>query len=259
MTIYFECLRGLSEKHPAEMAGDLMDALQGLSLRRHSRKLTRSIHSKAVSDLWKRRAELNDTIRYQWLQNLPGDSPARPDSYHGHGEWLHCLPGKWETTLLDPVFRLGLSQRLGYPAPGTGQRCGHTPPGGQTVPAHSRPIWATCCCTKGLHTRRHDRIRDLIARLARQAGLTATTDQAMLIPDQIQSDGQPAPGSVRPIHRADVHIIEPQGSELWLDVKIHTVNHDRSVAKEFLREELTKCSAYGQRETVSTYRRWTKA
>ena len=56
----------------------------------------------------------------------------------------------------------------------------------------------------------------------------------MLIPDQIQEHGQPAPGSVRPIHRADVHIIEPQGSELWLDVKIHTVNLDLNVAKELL-------------------------
>ena len=70
----------------------------------------------------------------------------------------------------------------------------------------------------------------------------------MLIPDQIQEDGQPAQGSVRPIHRADVHIIEPQSSELWLDVKIHTVGPDLSVAKELLREEMTKCRAYGQRE-----------
>ena len=56
-------------------------------------------------------------------------------------------------------------------------------------------------CTKGLHARRHDRIRDLITKLARQAGLTATTEQTMLIPDQLQKDGQPAPGSVRPTHR----------------------------------------------------------
>ena len=70
----------------------------------------------------------------------------------------------------------------------------------------------------------------------------------MLIPDQLQEDGQPAPGSVRPIHRADVHIIEPRGSELWLDVKMHTVNPDLTVAEELLREELTKCRAYGQRE-----------
>ena len=104
------------------------------------------------------------------------------------------------------------------------------------------------CCTKGLHTRRHDRIRDLLAKLAWQAGLTATTQQAVLISDQIMPDGQPAPGSVRPIHRADVHIIEPAGSELCLDVKIHTVAPDIAIAKELLREELTKCRAYGQQD-----------
>ena len=129
-----ERLRGISEKHPAQMAGDLMDAPPGHSLRHLSHKLTKSVHSRAVSDLWRRRAELNDTIRHQWLRKLPGDSPAWPDSCHGQGEWLHCLPGKRETTLLDPVFRLGLSQRLGYPAPGTGQRCGRTLPGGKQGP-----------------------------------------------------------------------------------------------------------------------------
>ena len=91
-------------------------------------------------------------------------------------------------------------------------------------------------------------IYDVLRQLAWQAGLTATTEQAMLIPDQLQEDGQPAPGSVRPIHRADVHIIEAQGSELWLDVKIHTVTPDLVVAKELLREKLTKCRAYGQRD-----------
>ena len=123
------------------------------------------------------------------------------------------------------------------------------PPGGKQCQHILDPYGRhAACCTKGLHTRRHDRIRDLIAKLARQAGLTATTEQAMLIPDQFQEDGQPAPGSVRPIHRADVHVIEPQGSELWLDVKIHTVNPDLAVAKELLREEMTKCRAYCQRD-----------
>ena len=196
--------------------------------------------------LW---ADLSDTIRHQWLRNLPGDSPAQPDSRHGHGEWLHCLPGKWETALLDPVFRLGLSQRLGYPAPGTGQQCGRTPPGGKQCQHILDPYGRhAACCTKGLYTRRHDRIRDLTTKLARQAGLTATNEQAMLIPDQKQEDGQLAPGSVRPIHRADIHFIEPQGSELWLDVKIHTVTPDLVVTKELLREELAKCRAYGQRD-----------
>ena len=116
-------LRDISGKPPGQMAGDLLGAPAGLSLRHLSRKLTRSIHSNAVSDLWQRRADLDNTLRYQWLRNLPGDSPAQPESYHGHVEWLHCLPGKWET------IRLGFCQRLGYPAPGTGQRCGRTPRG----------------------------------------------------------------------------------------------------------------------------------
>ena len=116
--LLLERLRGLSERYPSQMAGDLSEPPPGLSLRHLSRKLTKSIHSRAISDLWKRRAELGDLLRHQWIRNLPGDAPARPDSYHGHGEWLHCLPGKWETTLLDPVFRLGLTQRLGFPAPG---------------------------------------------------------------------------------------------------------------------------------------------
>ena len=141
-----------------------------------------------------------------------------------------------------------MNQRLGFPAPGTGQQCGRTPPGGKRCPHILDPYGRhAACCTKGLHTRRHDRVRDLITKLARQAGLTATTEQAMLIPDQLQEDGQPAPGSVRPIHRADVHIIEPQGTELWLDVKIHTVSPDLLVNRELLREEMTKCRAYGQR------------
>ena len=80
------------DKMRQNMTGDLLDAPPGLSLRHLSRKLTRSIHSKAVNDLWKRRAELEDTLRHQWFRNLPGDSPAQPDSYHGHGNGSTACP-----------------------------------------------------------------------------------------------------------------------------------------------------------------------
>ena len=53
------------------------------------------------------------------------------------------------------------------------------------------------------------------------------------------------PRAVFVIHRADVHIIEPQGSELWLDVKTHTVAPEHSVAKELLREEDCQLRAVG--------------
>ena len=244
-----ERLRGLSERHPTQMAGDLSEPPPGFSLRHLSRKLTKSIQSRAISDLWARRAELGDTLRHQWIRNLPGDAPA--------GE----LPWPWRVAPLlaqqvgdhppGPCLQTWPKPTIGIPSPrsGTAVRSHPPPPGGKRCQHILDPYGRhAACCTKGLHTRRHDRIRDLIAKLAQQAGLTATTEQAMLIPDQIQEDGQLALGSVRPIHRADVHIIEPQGSELWLDVKIHTVNVDLNVAKELLREEMTKCRAYGQRE-----------
>ena len=42
-------------------------------------------------------------------------------------------------------------------------------------------------------------MRDHIALVARQAGLTAQIEQNMFVPGQTLDDGQPAPGSVRPI------------------------------------------------------------
>ena len=46
-------------------------------------------------------------------------------------------------------------------------------------------------------------------------------------------------------------LTQPQSSELWLDVKIHTVGPDFPVAKELLREEHTKCKACGQKDGYS--------
>ena len=113
-------LRGISEHPPAQMARGRLEAAAGLRLRHPSHKLTRSIHSKAVSDLWRRRADLSETLQYQWPRDPGHPSPTRQLPWTRGSR----LPGKWEATLLDPVFRFGLCQRLGYPAPGTGQRCG---------------------------------------------------------------------------------------------------------------------------------------
>ena len=87
--------------------------------------------------------------------------------------------------------------------PGQGPAMWQNPPTGrgpatkQILDPHGRHA---ACRAKSLHTRRHGRIRDLLAKLAWQAGLRASTEQAVLIPDQILPDGQPAPGSVRPTY-----------------------------------------------------------
>ena len=205
-----------------------------------------------------RQLATNVTAIYDNLREPPRGQPSTTSQLSRTWRVAPLFARQMETTLLDPVFRLGLRQRFGYSAPGTGQRFGRTLPGGKQctniLDPHGRHA---ACCTKALHTRRHDSIRDLIAKLAWQVGLTATTEQAMLIPDRIMSDGQPAPGSVRPIHRADVHIIKPAGSELWLDVKIHTVTPDLAIDKELLREEHQMQGIRPER-WVQIYRPWTR-
>ena len=125
-------------------------------------------------------------------------SPAQPDSYHGHGEWLHCLPGKWETTLLDPVFQTGSQPEIRLPCPGHGPTMRESPPGGQTVAnifltrygqtcSHSRSDHQTCLA----RTRRASElcIRDLKIHtvnpdhaVAKQDSRPTTEQDQMLIP-----------------------------------------------------------------------------
>ena len=53
-TFLLDRLCDISEQPPAHMADDLLEAPAELSLRHFSRNFTRSIHSKAVSDLWRK-------------------------------------------------------------------------------------------------------------------------------------------------------------------------------------------------------------
>ena len=76
----------------------------------------------------------------------------------------------------------------------------------------------------------------------------------MLVQGQTQEDGEPAPGSARPLHRADVHIIEPSGSEIWIDVHIHTAHVDQPIGRDLLREKQQKCQAYGQTNSYNINR-----
>ena len=121
-----------------------------------------------------------------------------------------------QTALLDPVFRLSLCQRLGYPARGAEQRFGGTPLGGASR-AHGywtnmadTPLAAPRASTQDDQTASETFLRSLPGKLVSPP----PSNRPCSSYDQIMPDGQLAPGSVRPIHRADVHIIEPADSVL---------------------------------------------
>ena len=120
-------------------------------------------------------------------------------------------------------------------------------PQGQSDAITSLTPWADMLISATRAFTPGDRVRDHIALVARQAGFTAQTEQNVWVQGRTLEGGEPAPGSVRPIHRADLHIIEPASSELWLNVRVHTVVVGLPVARVLLREEQTNCRAYGQR------------
>ena len=80
----------------------------------------------------------------------------------------------------------------------------------------------SCKTLKGLYIRRRHRARGHIAKPPARMGLQCKLNRTCLCrtnPD----DGQPAPASVRPLQRSDVHVVERSGAERRLDVRIHTL------------------------------------
>ena len=130
-----------------------------------------------------------------------------------------ACPASGKPLSVDPVFRFGLSQQLGYPAPGTGQKCDRT-----------SPRRANNANISWIHMEDMQFVAPKVCILAdmtesgtfspslpgKQASLPQRNRPCSSRTKLNLINGQPAQGSVRPIHKVDVHIVEPQGSELWL-------------------------------------------
>ena len=89
---------------------------------------------------------------------------------------------------------------------------------------------------------RHNRIKDFLVEYAKTTGAIATSEQAVPLP----RDRQPAAQETRAVHMADIHISEPNGTDIWIDVKIGMAKPDCSVPKELARMEQEKLREYGQ-------------
>ena len=143
------------------------------------------------------------------MHHLPGSEPAQPQGFQGQGAWLRCLPKSPATTLPDCVFRWGLQQRLGRDAPGAGRPCSQPGCGAELDPF-------------GLHA----------------ASCNWGQQNMAIEPD--------TPGAVRGIHRADVRIIENDGRQLWVDVKVMSTKPKVGIKHALCQAEVAKCKQYGQ-------------
>ena len=92
----------------------------------------------------------------------------------------------------DVIEKERLEQRLGCDAPGAGRQCAR--PGWRVLDAFGLHA---ASCNWGQVCKRHDKLRDLLAHAARQAGMAAVSEQNMTT----EAD---TTGAVCGIHRADV-------------------------------------------------------
>ena len=91
-------------------------------------------------------------------------------------------------------------------------------------------------CTRRAREIRHNRLRDFLVEYVKTTGAIATSEQAMPLP----RDSQPAAWEARAVHTADIHISEPNGTDIWVDVRVGMAKPDCSVLKELARMEQEK-------------------
>ena len=127
-----------------------------------------------------------------------------PQPQHG---WGHAY------TIANEAFRVNIGHRLGLDAPEAGQGCRRALRLGQGPTCQGQLDTLglrAAACARHTNRHRHDELRDHLAQYARSSGVTATIEQARPADD--------APRQARPVHTADVHMMETNTT--WIDVMV---------------------------------------
>ena len=160
------------------------------------------------------------------------------------GHWLYTLATTPFSKVANGPFKRGLQHRFGFASPGAGHLCGKQLPGAKQpckAPLDAIGRHVAWCARRARESRRN-RMRDFLVEYVKTTGAIATSEQAMPLP----RDSQPAARETRAVHTADIHISEPNGTDIWVDVRVGMAKPNCSVPKEITRMEQEKRREYGQ-------------
>ena len=129
-----------------------------------------------------------------------------------------------------------LQHRFGLAAPEAGHLCGKQLPGEAAVQGAAGSLRKA----RGL-VRKACQAKFFLVECTKSTGAVATSEQAMPLP----SDSQPAAREARAVHTADIHISEPSGTDVWLDIRVGVAKPDCSLLKELGRTEQENRREYG--------------
>ena len=108
---------------------------------------------------------------------------------------------------------------------------------------HRLTIWGIMLpCAQGV-PRKSDTIGSEIFswNTPKRPGSIVTSQQAM----PLRRDSQPAARETRAVHTADIRITEPNGTDIWVDVRVGVAKPDCSVPEKLARVEQEKRREYG--------------
>ena len=166
---------------------------------------------------------------------------------------MHLPPSHANTSLSCLQFRFGLRRQLGIAlaAPGATCQC-------QKGLSTSRPYVCgaeldayghhALRCVKAVHTKRHDKVKQIISQYAITAGLQSKVEQCLADateePAQLDVALQGSSHVRRPLLRADIFLSNLDGLQRWMDVRITAPPYDNNILYHLRQAEGTKERQY---------------
>ena len=181
-----------------------------------------------------------DSVMEHHMLNLwaVDDIDSVPDQ-KGLAAWFDSLPNCADACVNNEEWLEGVHQRLGIPVVGSQGTCMRVKPNG-TRCQHSLDgagIHASQCAWNMVIRRRHS-VRDLVASLAKMSGCVVQIEQRV-------SEVRYSPSCARPIHTADVHITEPCGATIVLDIRTTSRPMGHDIEGWLKKSEHDKLREYG--------------
>ena len=225
------------ETPPKGIVGNVHTLRVGRSVQAISMHLTKSYLAKSYKGAWMYADHFVPQLRHCWLRNINKHTLKPGAGAPGMGHSTIHQSGEWS-------IQMGTATQVRIGSPGAGHLCGKQLPGAKQpcrAPLDSLGRHVAWCarCAREI---RHIRLRDFLVEYTKSTGAIATSEQAMLLP----RDSQPAARETQAVYTADIHISEPNGTDIWIDVRIGMAKPDCSVPKELARMEQEKRREYGQ-------------
>ena len=175
-------------------------------------RLTKSYLAKSVKDAWMYADRYVPQLKHCWLRNVNKNTRTHTLKM---GHWLYTLPTA-------PLNKSG-NTWLGSLRQGRDTCRKQLPGAKQLCKAALNHLGRRVACREI----RHNRLKDFLVEYTKTTGVVATSKQAMPQP----RDSQPAAREARPVNTTNIHISEPNGTDIWIDVTIGMAKPDRRNAE----------------------------